>query len=661
MAKRISDQFQVHNDSSHLVLAQVNLPIVAGGKIYVYENNPIPPTDSDKVFGYDPVEFVRLDEDVRKVIEARFIQEQTERYNRARLDLVGTYESYYENVMENMTVEMEGDVDVIIGPELGIAKDENGTLANEIYEEIKKGKSAEVAVHTVYQDKIDFLKSNEFTERIAEQIEQQRTVLQHHLHPDISYSSLRDAPEGSIIFCKNLPPAEVMSFVNKETGTPRFAGLVCTEASLKGHAAIIAKSLGVPFALVDPKSLPTINSGVECIIDGMSGPGSIVLDPSEALKREIRMQHFGLVQDEDLLKKRSQSDEPIRTLNGEDVSIFANFGASLEAIPFREAHVEGIGLYRSEMAENMRSDSAPSISENHWIKIFRNNLKECSPDGEQFVSACIRTLDISGDKAGKFSKKTPEEKAQYEAKVTRTQMGALLRLNQEMEESGQGGKLKVMIPMIASIDQMEAMQAQMDELAAERGVPTIKLGCMGEVPALFDKLDRLNVAFMSIGSNDLIHGLLETDRYHASSSMNYDPTDPSVLKALEKAVQFGKDKDVPISICGDMASEPRYLALAIGAGIRTLSAGINRAPVAKEVVRRIDTREAEALFELIKETSSRTERERILDHFNASRLSLWPEGRVGMDWNEFARHPFAPEKLGSLQSEPQSDLGVELE
>lgn len=636
----LQNKFAVSNDSSVVLPAGVNFPVVAIGKIYVYENDPIPATDSDRLFGYDALEFAKLPTQMQEAVQQSFVAEQTARYDEARKMLISTYEKNIETVHQSMTVEMEGDIDLIVEPELAIAQDDG--IAKKIRGLIEKGKSAEAAVDEAYGKQIAQLRSNDFTARFAEQIEQQLVVLQHHLHPTKVLSSLRDAPEGAIIFCKSMPPAEIMSFINKDTGENRFAGLICTEGSMKGHAAIIAKSLGIPFAVLKAESVPVVKNGYDCIIDGSSVGGNVVLHPSAAVMQESLSHKRRMQEIADQLESLGAASRDVQTLDGTEVAVYANFGTSLEAPAYRKANVQGIGLYRSEMAENMRSDSAPEIEEDQWLKIFRENIKAVSGPSGIIVPMTVRTLDIAGDKAGRFAGKSPEEKAAYEAKVTKTQMGALLRLNHELTQSGSPNRIKVMIPMIGSVEQMEKMQKQFDDRAAELGVPSFKLGCMGEVPALFHKLDRLDEAFMSIGSNDLIHGLLETDRYHASSSIHYDPTDVSVLRVLDRAVCNGKEKDIPISMCGDMASEPRYLPLVLGSGITNLSTGIKASAMTKAVVRRIDMQEVQQLVQILKNTQGREDRERILDDYNATRLGLYKDGQLDMSWRPDTRRPFLP-------------------
>ena len=632
----IKGKFAASNDSSLFVPAKVNINSVSLGKIYVYENDPIPPTDADKVFGYDPVDFVNLSPDLIEPIKQAFIREHSKRYEEARKLLISTYEKYADSVASNLAVEMEGDADENIFVEVAMAQDSG--ISKEILAEIEKGRSAEAAVASMYQKRVNIFKSNQMNGHIAEQIEHQMTVLQHHLHTDRVFSSLRDAPAGAIIFCKNLPPAEVMGFIDRDTGQSRFAGLVCTDSSLRGHAAIIAKSLGIPFAVVDPAHLPTVKTGYDCIIDGGSGTGGVVLHPSTLLMREAVRQKTALDEVCEALRQKSESGRSVTTLDGQSYTISANFGSSFEVPSFKNANLEAIGLYRTEMAENMRTKS---ISEDHWYKIFEQNLRECA-GSEGYVTAIIRTLDLAGDKGGRFAGKSDEEKAEYQKQVTRAQMAALARLNHDLEQKGHKGKVKVMIPMIANPGDMEDFQKEMDAIAAERNVPSVKLGCMGEVPALFDNLDKLDVAFMSIGSNDLIHFVLDEPRYKSGSNSKYDPTNRAVLVKLEQAVVFGREKDISISLCGDMASDPRHIALLVGVGITNVSCAINSAPVTREIISRIDAKEARHLVELLKDSTRPADRERILNDFNANRLGVFADGRLDMDWSEHTRRDFAP-------------------
>lgn len=641
----IKGKFAASNDPGVHIPARVNLKTVGVGKTYLYESDLIPVTDGQELFGYDAFEFAKLEKPMQEAVQAAFVSAQTARYLEARKLQISTYEKYHNYVCENMYVEQEGDADNVAEMDVIFCQDDG--LKDKIIAEIERGRSAEAAAESVYRAQMQRFLEMPDTEQFAairskaELLRDHLIVLQHHLHPTKEFTSLRDAADGSVVVAKTLPPAEMFSFVDRKTGGLRLAGAVLTEAAPKGHTGLMAKSLGVPVAFVNPEHMPTMKFGYDAVIDGSSANGALILHPSAAVLSEFTRQRDILAQNAEALAQRHDPSRQLRTLDGTPAHVFGNFGASPEVYTYRNARVEGIGLYRTEMAQNLRTDSAKEIDEDHWVKIFEENLKDCA-GGEGYVTATIRTLDIAGDKAGKFASKSDEAKAAYELKVTQTQMGALARLNQKLTEQGHPDKIKIMIPMIANPDEMDEYQQMMDDIAAERGVPTIKLGCMGEIPGLFDKLDKLDVAFMSIGSNDLIHFTLEADRYSASTTSYYDPTDPSVLIALEKAAKFGAESGIPISLCGDMASESRYVPLVVGAGIMNLSCALNSAPVTKEIVSRIDINEARQLFQILKNTTRRPDRERILDHYNSTRLGVWPDGQIDMDWSEHKRQNFAP-------------------
>ena len=304
-------------------------------------------------------------------------------------------------------------------------------------------------------------------------------------------------------------------------------------------------------------------------------------------------------------------------------------------------------------------------------------MQACSRDGSEsgLIGTTIRTIDLAGDKS---QIKDREERNARQLEITKTQMRAFAWMYRELEEKGKLDKLKIMIPMVESAEHMAKMQALMDEQAkkaledriasltaqlnptatmvkppegAERiaieteianlerdietgNIPKIKLGCMYEIPALSGDLATIETSFISVGSNDLIHALLDIDRYSRESIKKYDPTNRTVLHDLKRVVDVGRDRGIPVSICGDMASESKYTALLIGLGYRNLSADPNSVPIVKEISSRVDVAEAEALFETLYDPKwTRAQREEILADFNEKRLGLDKNGKVDLDWD----------------------------
>ncbi len=293
------------------------------------------------------------------------------------------------------------------------------------------------------------------------------------------------------------------------------------------------------------------------------------------------------------------------------------------------ANPSGIGLYRTEVIADMRYNNVTEtydVKVEDWKRIFEHNMRSAASKGDGYVHTTIRTADLAGDK----SDLAKEKREEAQEKITRDQMLALAELQDDISNQGYKNKIKLMIPMISSCEEMNNKQDMMDECAKEVGVKTIKLGCMVEVPALITELDRLYTAFMSVGSNDLIHSILSIDRYDSESIKKYDPTNPAVLKAFDQITSVGEDRDIPVSICGNLASDPRYTALLIGAGFNSMSVGIDAIPAIKEIASRIDSIEARQLFETILETETRAEREEVLEEFNNS-IGLSADGRINID------------------------------
>ncbi len=642
----LSNKFQTADtDTSVFVNALVNRSgSVSIGKIYIHDTEPMPEPEDSTLFGHNPLEFAKMDKDVQEAIQERFYDNQIKKFEEAGKLLIQTYQSRCDLIDRGgLAVELEGDLDVQANIELAMAMEvaTRATFRDRVDASVKAGKSIERAVYEGFEMNIERARGNSVLEHVIPQYESMRDVMLRHLHPDKTVSVLEDAPDGSVIFCSTLAPSEVLGLVDVETGEPKFAGVVAKTGSLRGHSPSMSRSLGVSYAIVDPDDLPPVKNGYNCVID--ADEKAVVLHPGKTLLDEFRSHKEGLDELRAELRSRSAKTRNVKTLDGTAVTFQSNFGSSREVSAYKAAHVSGVGLYRTEIAENMRSDAAPTLTKDDWKKIFRSNMFACSHKDGKPISMTVRTLDIAGDKAGRYAGKSPEAKAKIEEEATAKQIQALLELNRDLKAEGHKGKIKIMVPMIESPAHMKDWQDYADRMAEELECDPLKLGCMGEVPALFNELDDLDVSFISIGSNDLINGYLQTDRYHANSSELYDPTVPAFLEAVGKAVDYGEDKNVPVSICGDMASDPRYTVLAVGAGLRTLSTGLASAHIVKEIVKRIDVQEAEELFELMVNTQARSERERILDHFNETRLGLSREGYPDMDWSSESRRMFSVE------------------
>jgi phosphoenolpyruvate-protein kinase (PTS system EI component) len=247
----------------------------------------------------------------------------------------------------------------------------------------------------------------------------------------------------------------------------------------------------------------------------------------------------------------------------------------------------------------------------------------------------MRTADLVGDKKKNMR---PEEIE----RLIRNQLEAIHTVSKEYPKT-----FYVMFPQIDNIADFEKYAAWHREAAEKVGVAPLKCGSMIEsvsaVALLNQILDHKDLEFISVGTNDLIANVLNYDRYSSEANEKYDPTNPAVLIQLREIITKANAKRVPVSVCGDMASDPRYFALLVGLGYKHVSSAVGLVPMMKEIGNRIDTEKARALVETIFKNPKMTkqEREQLLDDFNQKELGLYPDGQIEMAWPPEERPPAA--------------------
>ncbi len=593
------------------------------GRVVVLENNRIEPTKEqrDLIYGLSKDEFESLPEDARDAHAEQFVESETARYMDAYRRTVVTYEKHLSNIQNYAPVEIADIAEASMQAELAIVMDGN---KRSILKDIEAGKSAEAAIDDSYQVGIDRMKKGPMA-HIAVEMAQHRATLQHHIHPDKQLNTWDDIPEGSVVVTSSIPLSALSHLLDHDTGRPKIEAIVTDQGSLQSHAAILINSMGIPYARLQADDMKRLKKDDLVIVSGKDNalylnPGDDVLEQQTGVAKEQEEQRQELLD-------ASAETRKVQTLDGEVVNVHANFSASYEAPAIREANPWGLGLYRTEIPDAMRGTDTASAD--YWKHIFKTNMEACAQEGQDYLGATIRTIDLDGDK----SDLSAEQRDAKEAKVTRTQLRALAELHHELSEGGtKKPGLHVMVPTIQDVEEMRAVQGVLDEEAEKAGVPSFKLGAMIEKPSVISDIKRMDVAFVSIGTNDLIHGLLGIKRFGGDSLKRYDPTHTSVLKGFEKIVLSAQERGIKHSICGDMASDERNTALLIGAGVNNMSVGVESIPMIKMVASRVDTGEAQELFETMKHTHIRAEREAIRDHFNETRLGLSADGQLDMDW-----------------------------
>ena len=394
-------------------------------------------------------------------------------------------------------------------------------------------------------------------------------------------------------------------------------GLLLKSGGTTSHTVILARSFNIPTLVgVESESLlPWRNQPV--FVDGNAG--AVVVNASDAgaryYRQEARVQQLIHAQQSVWL------DREARTSDGLRIEIAANIAHAVETRPALRHGAEAIGLFRTEM---LYMDRASAPDENELYNIFCQAL-----EGANGRSIIVRTMDIGGDKPVDYLNIPAENNPflgyravriyeEYSALFT-TQLKAILRASAH-------GKLKIMIPMISSMEEVlwvkEKIAEARQELRAEK-VPfdeTIPLGIMLEVPSVMFIIDQCceEIDFFSIGSNDLTQYLLAVDRDNAKVTRHYNSLNPAFLRALDYAVQAVHRQGKWIGLCGELGAKGSVLPLLVGLGLDEISMGAPSIPATKARLAQLDSRACRQLLNQAMACRTSLEVEHLLAQFRMS-------------------------------------------
>lgn len=593
-----------------------------------------------------------------------FVKSETARFMKAYQRTLETYNVYHERAVaayENASLrakaegltgdaaekKVKGFKDSVDSLEAEIMLLGETSLTQKIGTAISRGKTAELAIHDHFQKNIDIFteigKTSPEIGKVVHDLIEQRKVMANHLAGK-ELKSLEHISKGRILASRTFPSlADVGSLID-EQGSPRVKAIVFEKGSFLSHAAMKAQTHGITLSQVDGTVFEHLHEDSEIII---SGPDDkILITPFVKTKEHYETQAQLVANQQTTLEKLSKQHKSVKTLDGKTIHFHANY-EDLPEEKLEAANAESFGLVRSECI--FEGKDPADVTEDEWYEGFKAIMSQKVPKGKVYWDTTIRTIDTAGDKG---KNQSDEDRKAYEAPILDRQFGALLRLNAELKKGPDGRNyqnlLDVMIPMIETAEHMDQVQQQINTKAKEREVDSINLGNMLERPSLLSELTWLKTKFISIGSNDLTHELLGINRYGSESNKRYDPTHPSLIEALQKTAVTGNTRNIPVSVCGDMASDPRYAILAVGAGIRNLSCKIPQIPLVKKLMERANTEQLEQLVEDLKGEPSRAERETKIDNCLKS-MGISPKGFVDPSWQRQtdAAQPSRPESENS--------------
>jgi phosphotransferase system enzyme I (PtsI) len=406
--------------------------------------------------------------------------------------------------------------------------------------------------------------------------------------------NLSDITENSIIFAPNLTPSET-ALLNRE----HTLAFVTDHGGKTSHTAIMARSMDIP-AIVGMGDITSyVKSGDLVIVDAVHG--EVIINPSkEEIDEYIKYQHDMKVIEDELAQLTSL---PSKTLDNIEIRIYGNIEISEEMDTIKSHGAHGIGLFRSEF---LFLDKSLPNEETQFYQ-YKNVADFFYPQ-----PVTIRTLDYGGDKIY-GAMRAPKEmnpflgcrSIRFSLKnqgIFKTQLRAILR-------ASTGKNIKIMYPMISTLDELlqakEITYSVMKDLDGD-GIEydkNIEIGIMVEVPSAVIAGDILAeyVDFFSVGTNDLVQYILAVDRVNETVADLYNPLNISVLRFLKNISDTASFHSRPISICGEIAGDPKYTMMLIGFGFRELSMNSKNMYQVKKIIRSVTLPECESFAKSILE------------------------------------------------------------
>lgn len=399
-------------------------------------------------------------------------------------------------------------------------------------------------------------------------------------------------PDKAILVSEEVTPA-MLGEIPKD----KLTGLVSVQGSSNSHVAILAKAMGLP-AVMGTVDLPLgLLRGQQLIVDGYQGV--VFNNPSD----ELQIQYGNLMRTEQRLQKGLEdlAGLPCETLDGYKVPLLVNTGLAQDITHSLNHGAEGVGLFRTEVPF-MVSERFPSEGEQQ--RVYREQLEAFYPQ-----PVTMRTLDIGGDKALPYF---PIEEANPflgwrgirvtldHPEVFLVQVRAMLRASEGLDN------LNIMLPMISNLSEVRESIALIDRAFSElcdEGLALKRpdIGVMIEVPGSIYQVAQIAgmVDFLSVGSNDLTQYLLAVDRNNPRVAGLYSSFHPAVLRALNVIAQSCRGHRCRLSLCGELAGDPRGALLLMAMGYDSLSMNAVNLPRVKSAIRQLHKTDAERMLQRV--------------------------------------------------------------
>ncbi|MBN8216988.1 MAG: phosphoenolpyruvate--protein phosphotransferase [Spirochaetes bacterium] len=417
---------------------------------------------------------------------------------------------------------------------------------------------------------------------VREKVHDLEDITRRVLHNLLGAKRVEGPLKGHIVIAETIFPSELLRIASEKA-----AGVLLVSGGVTSHVAILARSVRLPLMIVDDERLLSVADGTPVLLDGEQH--RVVFHPEKSLiqqrlKRSAPFFHWS-----------SKGGETL-TADGVRVEILANVNLLSDVKHGKEAKAEGIGLFRSEFLFLFRNTMP---SEEEQVDLYRRILQEMD-----HRPVTLRTLDLGGDKLGHLYGAHRENNPALglrSVRFTLQHRDLFLVQVRAMLRAGFGHDLRIMFPMIGSIEEMNESRSvvrQAQQELAEEGLPYHEkplLGSMIEVPSVVPILDDLAAQcdFFSIGTNDLVQYLLAVDRTNERVASWYLPHHPGVLRTLNDILVSCLRQRMKVSVCGDLAHESAFIPFLLGIGVRSLSLDADYIPRVRELVTKVKISQVE--------------------------------------------------------------------
>ena len=537
-------------------------------------------------------------------ITEKNISNEIKRFNQAIKQLKSELLALKKELKKNKMGEYGSFIDV----QLAIINDPK--ISKNPLELIKKSKqNAEWALKVQMEEiinKFNSIENNYIRERKNDIYQVCETLIKYLIGHE---SKQLSSDKNRIIVAHDISPADALKFKNSNN-----IAFVTDIGGTTSHTAILAKSINIPSVVGTQNAKNLISNGDNLIVDG--DHGCVIINPTNEVINEYKLkQNLYELESKKLLSLQKLTS---KTIDKVSVNLYVNIEDTNNIEPVIENNTKGVGLFRTEF---IFMDKHRMLDENEQLTIYRN-LTKALPN----KTITIRTLDSGGDKVIEHMPNTNQNPALglrairfclAEPDVFITQIKALLRASYY-------GDIRILIPMLSSDNELRQVKLLIDRakdiLTSERKKFNSKtlIGGMIEVPAAAIDAESFasQLDFLSIGTNDLIQYTLAVDRTDDAVSHLYDSSHPALLKLIKGVIDAGTKAGIEVSLCGEMAGDPKLTKLLIGLGLKNFSMHPSSLLKVKKVILESEFSKLKSKAKKILNTHDKIEIENLINTLN---------------------------------------------